>query len=174
MNKIQFSKYLAKLLRHQPQLENLNMDKHGWVEVKQLLHLISMEELEEIVKTDNKQRYSFNQDKTKIRANQGHSIDVDVELIEALPPNILYHGTASRFVESILETGLTPQSRLYVHLSKDIKTAKSVGSRHGKAVIFEINTKQMIEDNIPFYLSQNNVWLTKFVDKKYLKLINID
>jgi len=172
MNKISFSKYLAYLLRHHPEEENLNMDRHGWVEVKELMHLISFEDLKNIVETDNKQRYSFNEDMSKIRANQGHSIDVDVELEEKIPPDVLYHGSATRFLDSILEQGLISKSRLYVHLSKDIETAIKVGQRHGKVVILEINTKAMKEDNILFYLSKNNVWLTKYVDKKYLKVID--
>lgn len=171
MNKIQFSKYLSLLLRHHPEKENLHMDEHGWVNVNELMHLISFDDLVDIVKTDNKQRYSFNEDMTKIRANQGHSINVDVELKEKLPPDVLYHGSSIKYLDSILEQGLIPKSRLYVHLSKDVETATKVGQRHGKPIIFKINTKAMKEDHIPFYLSKNNVWLTKYVDKKYLEII---
>jgi len=162
-------KYIAYLLRHNP--ENLDMNKKGWVDVKDLLKKckIPMEELEEIVATDNKQRYNFNDNKTKIRANQGHSIDwVEVDMDEVEPPDILYHGTSSRFLEKIYENGLNKMSRQHVHLSDDIPTATNVGQRHGdNTVIIEIDTKSMYEDGIIFYLSANSVWLVDHVDPKY-------
>lgn len=125
--------------------------------------------MEEIVRTDNKQRYSFNEDKTLIRANQGHSVSVDVELKEKEPPEFLYHGTADRFLKSIMTEGLKPMSRLYVHLSKDIETANKVGKRHGNPAILKVNSGQMNQDGIKFYLSENGVWLTSKVDVKYLE-----
>ena len=128
----------------------------------------NMAQLEEIVSTDNKQRYSFNDDKTLIRANQGHSISVDVELKKVTPPDILWHGTAEKYVHSIEREGLIPKSRLYVHLSNDMDTAKKVGARHGKVVIFQIHSKQMHEDGYEFYKSVNGVWLTKKVPLNYL------
>ncbi len=127
-----------------------------------------MDILEEIVRTDNKQRYSFNEDKTLIRANQGHSIPVDVELEEKQPPQYLYHGTAERFLDSIMSDGLKPMSRLYVHLSQDKETAVKVGKRHGSPVVLKIKAEEMWKDGIKFYLSQNGVWLTKYVDNKYI------
>ncbi len=127
-----------------------------------------MDILEEIVRTDNKSRYSFNENKTLIRANQGHSIPVDVELREATPPDVLYHGTATKFIENIKQSGIKSKSRLYVHLSKDLDTAVDVGNRHGKCAVLIINTKKMFDDGIKFYLSQNGVWLTKYVDWKYV------
>lgn len=130
-----------------------------------------MEILEEIVRTDNKQRYSFNDDKTFIRANQGHSIPVDVEPEEKIPPETLYHGTGEKYMDSILESGLIPKSRLYVHLSSDEKTAHTVGSRHGKPVILGVKSGEMHRDGYKFYLSVNNVWLTKTVPTKYLYII---
>ena len=130
-----------------------------------------MKELEEIVETNNKKRYEFSDDKKKIRARQGHSIPVDVELKEATPPDVLYHGTAKNFVGSIWKNGIKKMSRLYVHLSGDEETARKVGKRHGYPVVIFINTKQMREDGIKFYLSNNNVWLTEFVDKKYLMFV---
>lgn len=118
-----------------------------------------MDMLEEIVRTDNKQRYSFNEYKTLIRANQGHSIPVGVELKKAVPPDILYHGTGE---------GLLPKSRLYVHLSKDEDTAVNVGKRHGKPVVYKVDARKMQEDRFEFFLSVNGVWLTNEVPVKYI------
>lgn len=175
MNLQNISKYMSLILRHKPETINITLDEHGWANVEELIHGIekdnpgfNMEALEEIVKTDNKQRYSFNNDKTLIRANQGHSVQVDVELEEKEPPNILYHGTGEKYVTSIDQDGLIPKSRLYVHLSKDIETARSVGKRHGKEIIYFVNSAQMYKDGYRFYLSKNGVWLTKKVPLKYL------
>jgi len=120
------------------------------------------------VKTNNKQRYEYNEDETLIRARQGHSINVDVNLSESTPPDILYHGTATRFLDSILEKGIVKGNRLHVHLSKDEETATTIGARHGKPYVLKIDAKKMYEDGIKFYLSNNNVWLTDFVDVKYI------
>lgn len=120
---------------------------------------------------DDKQRYSFNADRTLIRANQGHSIPMDVELKEQEPPEILYHGTADRFMDSIWKEGLKPMSRLYVHLSKDPETALKVGKRHKKAVVLKICSGDMYRDGCIFYLSENKVWLTKKVGAKYIEMI---
>ena len=128
-------------------------------------------QLEEIVRTDGKQRYSFNEDHTLIRANQGHSIPVDVELKEAVPPDTLYHGTGEKDVESIDREGLISKSRLYVHLSADIPTAEKVGQRHGKPVIYRVDCRKMAEDGYKFYRSVNLVWLTKKVPVGYIKKV---
>ena len=134
------SKYMSLILRHKPETIGITLDEHGWADVDELIEGISrtqnfnMDILEKIVRTDEKQRYSFNDDKTKIRANQGHSIEVDVELEEKEPPEILWHGTGEKFATSIDNIGLIPKSRLYVHLSKDEETATIVGRRHGKPV----------------------------------------
>ena len=128
-----------------------------------------MEMLEEIVASDEKQRYSFNEDKTLIRANQGHSISVDVELEEKEPPAILYHGTGEKYVASINVQGLIPKSRLYVHLSSDYETATKVGRRHGKPFVFQVAAEDMRKDGYKFYQSVNGVWLTKIVPVEYLK-----
>ena len=130
-----------------------------------------MEDLERIVRNDDKQRYSFNQDKTLIRANQGHSIPVDVELEKKNPPEILWHGTGKKYVESIDQEGLIPKTRLYVHLSSDYDTAIKVGKRHGEPVIYKVDTKRMTEDGYEFFLSVNGVWLTKRVPSLYLEKI---
>jgi len=168
------SKFIALILRHKPQAIGISLDEHGWASVDELIAGINktqsfdMQTLEEIVATDNKQRYSFNDDKTLIRANQGHSVPVDVELQEAAPPSVLYHGTGEKFVGSIDKQGLIPKSRLYVHLSKDVETAAAVGARHGKPVVYKIDTQAMHLDGYKFYISANSVWLTKSVPKKYL------
>ena len=128
-----------------------------------------MEILRDIVRSDSKQRYSFNADETLIRANQGHSVQVDVELKPAVPPEMLYHGTATRFVDSIMHEGLKPMSRLYVHLSALYDTAVKVGTRHGTPVVLTIDTRAMAEDGFEFFISENGVWLTKTVPVKYIK-----
>ena len=174
------SKFISLILRHKPETIGISLDEHGWADVQELIdgvdrfpgHAMDRETLEEIVRTDAKQRYSFNEDHTKIRANQGHSIQVDVELEEKTPPDILWHGTGEKFVSSIDQQGLIPKSRLYVHLSADPETAKVVGSRHGKPVIYEVDCRQMAEDGYHFYLSANKVWLTKQVPVRYLRKCN--
>ena len=169
------SRFIALILRHKPEEIGISLDEHGWADVAELIAGISerqpfsMEMLEEIVASDEKQRYSFNEDKTLIRANQGHSIPVDVELEERIPPDILYHGTGEKYVSSIDKEGLIPKSRLYVHLSKDTETAVKVGSRHGNPVIYRILAKEMSADGYRFFLSANGVWLTKEVPVRYLK-----
>lgn len=165
-------KELAFLLRHDKEgYEKGLIDSNGWRNVSELIekHGYSAELLEEIVETNNKKRYEFNEDHTKIRARQGHSINVDVGLSEAEPPAILYHGTSSDVIEAILKEGIKKGSRLYVHLSKDTETATNVGSRHGTPCLISIDTKKMYEDGVKFYLSNNGVWLTEFVDPKYIK-----
>lgn len=170
------SKFISMILRHRPEVIGITLDEHGWANVDELVEGINKNEafskatLEKIVKTDKKQRYSFSQDKTLIRANQGHSIPVDVELEKKEPPKVLYHGTGSRFVKSIQEQGLLPMERLYVHLSTDVETATNVGKRHGTPVIFKVNAEQMQKDGYDFFQSVNGVWLTKEVPTKYLEL----
>lgn len=169
------SRFISLILRHRPDIIGISLDEHGWASVDELLagisttQYIDMDMLEKIVATDNKQRYSFNEDKTLIRANQGHSIDVDVELPKKQPPVILYHGTGEKYVASIDEQGLIPKSRLYVHLSSDEATAAVVGSRHGNPVIYEVLASQMYHDGYEFFQSVNGVWLTKEVPVQYLK-----
>lgn len=171
------SRYMSLILRHKPDVIGITLDKHGWADVNELIAGISkkntfnMEILEEIVRTDSKQRYSFNGDKTKIRANQGHSISVNVELEKKEPPKFLYHGTGEKYVESIDKTGLVPKSRLYVHLSRDIDTAQNVGKRHGNPVIYKVHSKKMYDNGYDFFLSVNGVWLTKRVPVEYLEKI---
>lgn len=164
-------KQLSFLLRHDSEaFSNGLIDKHGWRKVSELVkdHKYTKDLLDDIVKTNNKQRYEYNEDETLIRARQGHSINVDVNLSESTPPDILYHGTATRFLDSILEKGIVKGNRLHVHLSKDEETATTIGARHGKPYVLKIDAKKMHEDGIKFYLSNNNVWLTDFVDVKYI------
>lgn len=171
------SVFISLILRHKPEAAGITLDSHGWADVNALIkginskdsYSINFDTLEEIVRTDNKRRYSFNDDKTKIRANQGHSVNVDVELKEAKPPETLYHGTGEKFVKSIREEGLKPKNRLYVHLSADEETAEKVGSRHGKPHIFLVCSGKMFEAGYKFYLSENGVWLTKSVPPQFLE-----
>ena len=169
---------MSLILRHKPEVIGITLDEHGWASVNDLICGIeknnpgfNMDILKQIVRTDSKQRYSFNDDKSLIRANQGHSVNVDVELKEKEPPEYLYHGTGEKYVESINQDGLISKSRLYVHLSKDIKTAENVGKRHGKEVVYRINSGQMYRDGYKFYLSENEIWLTKEVPVKYLEMM---
>ena len=173
------SKFISMILRHRPEVIGITLDEHGWANVNELIKGInetgeevefSKATLEKIVKTDKKQRYSFSQDKTLIRANQGHSIPVDVELEKKEPPKVLYHGTGVKSVKAIQEQGLLPMERLYVHLSTDVETATNVGKRHGTPVIFQVNAEQMQKDGYDFFQSVNGVWLTKEVPTKYLEL----
>ena len=173
MNKT--SKFISLILRHKPEVIGITLDEHGWADVEKLVagiqrtQAFDMEMLGEIVRTDHKQRYSFNEDKTLIRANQGHSVPVDVELSVIKPPEVLYHGTGQKYVDSIDKIGLIPKSRLYVHLSGDIDTAVKVGSRHGKPVVYRVASGRMEEDGYVFYRSVNGVWLTKEVPVSYLE-----
>ena len=171
-------KFLAYVLRHNPAAVGIELDENGWAKVDELLvgvqrsgRLIDITALEEIVATDDKHRFSFNEDKSKIRANQGHSIDIDLGLEEKTPPDILYHGTAEKYIDNIKQNGIQKRNRQYVHLSSDKQTAIKVGSRHGKPVIFKIDAKQMVMDGFKFYLSENGVWLTDYVSFKYFTKI---
>lgn len=172
---IKLSRFLSLVLRHNPGAAGIELDSHGWAEVDALIQgvrrtgrTISMHILERIVQENNKQRYSFNEGHTKIRANQGHSIDVVLELAEAEPPSTLYHGTAMRSLDSILSKGILKQQRQYVHLSSNIETAWQVGSRHGKPVVLVLDTGAMKRDGYPFWLSENKVWLCQAVPPQYI------
>ena len=163
------------VLRHKPDAVGIKLDTHGWAEVSAIVSAFSkmgtftLAMLKEIVRDDEKKRYSFNADGTKIRANQGHSVKVDVELKEAVPPEVLYHGTGRKYVESINKEGLLPRQRLYVHLSGDVETALKVGKRPGEPFIYTILAGKMVNAGYKFYLSENGVWLTKAVPVKFLR-----
>lgn len=169
------SKFLSMVLRHHPETIQLKLDNKGWADVDELIQAmrrngkrINPVILDQIVKTDQKQRYSYSPDKKKIRANQGHSIAVDVELKAAEPPEFLYHGTAQRFIDSIKRQGLKSMGRNYVHLSFDKNTAETVGRRHGNPVILTVAAGRMSRAGYVFYLSENQVWLTEHVPPEYL------
>jgi len=151
------------------------MGKNGWVDVAELIEKaqkhgkpLSPDILTTIVQQDEKQRYSFNSDLTQIRANQGHSVPIDLGLHPIKPPQFLYHGTAVHHLESISRQGLQKQKRHHVHLSEDRKTAKSVGSRYGKPVILTISAGEMFKQGCLFYMSENRVWLTDQVLPHYI------
>lgn len=177
MNNIEISKYLSYILRHKPEIIKLKLDKEGWGDIQYIIDnsemKLSYDIIKEIVDTNDKQRFSISEDGTKIRANQGHTIkNVNIHFKKSIPPTILYHGTKEEFLSSILKKGLLPMERQYVHLSSDIETAKKVGDRRkGKTIILSIDAKQMLADGIEFYLSENNVWLVKEVNKKYIDII---
>jgi putative RNA 2'-phosphotransferase len=171
------SKLMSLVLRHQPEAIGLQLDENGWANVEELIQKINangtrvdIATILIVVETNDKKRFGFNEDKTMIRANQGHSIEVDLNLKPSIPPDILYHGTADRFVDSILKEGLTKQQRQHVHLSRQIETARAVGTRHGKPVILHINAKAMQDDGYLFYESENNVWLVDTVPTKYITI----
>jgi len=167
------SKFISLILRHKPEVIGISLDDHGWANVDELLagirrtRPIDTEMLEEIVRTDEKQRYTFNEDHARIRANQGHSIQVELE--EKEPPEYLFHGTGRKYVESIDQTGLIPKSRLYVHLSGDQETAIKVGKRHGEPIVYQVAAGAMARDGHKFWRSANDVWLTKRVPPEYLE-----
>ena len=174
--KTSISKYMSLILRHEPGRIGLTLDMNGWANTDELIEgmnrdgcCVTMEKLKEVVETNDKQRFKFNDGYDKIRANQGHSVFVDLELAETSPPAVLYHGTASRFVQSIQKEGLTAKSRMYVHLSGDPETAAKVGKRHGEPVVLKVGSGRMHADGHKFYLSENNVWLTASVPVEYIE-----
>ncbi len=169
------SKYVAKYLRHAPHELGLTLQPGGWVPVDDLLDTaekhgfpISYDELIECVETNDKRRYSFDGTGEMIRANQGHSVEVDLQLEEREPAEVLYHGTVERFLPSILSEGLNKGRRHHVHLSKDVETARKVGARRGKPVILTVDAGKMHRDGHKFLLSANGVWLTDAVPPGYL------
>jgi putative RNA 2'-phosphotransferase len=175
---VKISKFLSYVLRHKPDAIGLTLEDGGWVAVDSLLQAldaagkpVTRELLEDVVRTNDKQRFAFSADGTKIRASQGHSIAVDLGLKAVTPPDTLYHGTARRFVDSIMSTGLQPQQRHHVHLSPDEQTALRVGQRHGKPIIFRVDSGTMHADGHTFFLSANGVWLTAHVPPSYLHLL---
>ncbi|MBK1828190.1 RNA 2'-phosphotransferase [Haloferula rosea] len=177
MNNLRLSKLLSLVLRHDPEHLGLQLDSGGWVDVDELLARLSTgsgevtrEHLEMVVSENNKQRFAFSGDGQRIRANQGHSIRVDLGLTPQEPPEILYHGTATRFLDSIREKGVIPGSRQHVHLSQDEPTAVAVGRRHGKPVVLVVRSGEMHREGLSFFLSKNGVWLTDRVARRYLAL----
>lgn len=172
---IKLSKFLCVVLRHDPSAAGISLNEHGWANVDELIagvskkRAIDREKLEEIVRTDDKGRYSFSPDGTMIRANHGHTVTVDLELAAEQPPEYLLHGTGDRFVESIDQKGLLHQNRMYVHLTENRDVALSVGARHGKPVLYRVMSGAMARDGYVFYHSASNVWLCDHVPIGYLE-----
>lgn len=170
------SRILSRSLRHDPSYLGIVLDSNGWTEIKTLLECLASRklpttrtELEELVETNNKKRFRISDDGLRIRANQGHSISIDLQLEPRTPPPQLFHGTAHSSIKSILRDGIQRRSRQHVHLSSDIETALAVGSRHGKPILLQVLSGKMKKDGYSFFLSENGVWLTDEVPAKYLE-----
>ena len=173
---VRTSKYLSLHLRHRPERLGLSLAPGGWVEVDALLaaaardgHPISRAELDQVVAGSDKQRFGFDPSGTRIRANQGHSVAVDLQLEPAEPPGVLYHGTGARTVRTIACDGLRKMRRHHVHLSSDVETARRVGARHGEPVVFAVDAAAMRGAGHVFYRSANGVWLTERVPPEFLR-----
>ncbi|WP_411877509.1 RNA 2'-phosphotransferase [Polaromonas sp. YR568] len=171
------SKFLSLVLRHKPSTIGLVLDAAGWAEVDELLakaasadHTLSRALLEEVVETSDKKRFAFSEDGLRIRANQGHSVEIELGLPPLAPPAMLYHGTASRFLDSILAQGLTKRQRHHVHLSESRETAVEVGQRYGPPVLLAVDAHGMSAEGFLFFRSENNVWLTDHVPPGYLSV----
>lgn len=171
------SKFLSYVLRHEPHAIGIQLDENGWTDVHVLIEKasesgirIDLEILKHIVATNNKKRFVLNDTFTLIRAHQGHSVEVELGYPAQKPPEILYHGTGDKYVESILETGIEKRDRHHVHMTADLQTAINVGQRHGKPVVLEVLAGQMHSDQLEFYLSENGVWLTAHVPVMYLRI----
>ncbi len=176
MEIVRTSKFLSYVLRHKPESIGITLSSQGWVKICELLKAakqegknISRTLLDEVVFTNDKQRFAYSPDGLSIRANQGHSIAVDLELKALTPPEILYHGTADKYIAAIRDNGLLKKSRHHVHLSASKETAVRVGGRHGKPLVLLIKTTPMSADGYKFYLSANGVWLVDHVPTQYLE-----
>lgn len=173
---IHISKFLSLVLRHQPETIAIRLDQNAWTDVKDLIEkannygiIFDRETLNHIVATNPKKRFTFNATLDKIRASQGHSVEIELGYTNQKPPEILFHGTAEKFVQLILDTGLEKGNRQQVHLSADFETAIKVGQRHGEPFVFKVLAEKMHNDNFEFFISDNGVWLTDNVPTKYLK-----
>lgn len=171
------SRLLSLVLRHRPDHIDISLDAQGWTDVDTLLKriaefrriVLTRADLDEVVETNDKQRFAYSEDRKKIRASQGHSVDVDLGLVGRAPPDTLYHGTASRFMKLIYESGgLEPRGRRHVHLSAESETARKVGARHGSPVVLNIDAARMFADGFEFYVSDNGVWLVGRVPVEYV------
>ena len=176
---VQLSKYLSLVLRHKPDAIGITLDEAGWVPVSELLDALhragrgmSREKLEQIVRGSDKQRFALSDDGSRIRANQGHSVQVELGHEPAEPPEVLFHGTAEKSIASIRREGLQKRSRHHVHLSLTRQTAAAVGSRHGKLVLLEVRAGAMCRDGFAFYRTPNNVWLTDEVPVEYVVFLD--
>lgn len=169
------SKFMSLILRHDPGRVGIQLDSEGWVDVDILIKAmnnagksVDRKLIEEVVDTNDKKRFTFSEDTSMIRANQGHSVDVDLKLEAQTPPEILYHGTATKNLDSIQASGLDKRNRQHVHLSSDKVTATKVGQRHGKVVILNVRSGDMHRAGHEFYLSKNGVWLTDKVPVEFI------
>ena len=173
---VRISKFLSLVLRHEPERVGLNLDDAGWVAVDALLEAVnrngvklSLDQLQHVVSTSEKKRFAFSEDGQRIRANQGHSIEVDLQYPPQPPPELLYHGTARRFLQSIRQKGLQKMERHDVHLSAETKLTMKVGSRHGKPVLLVIRAGDMHRAGHVFRCSANGVWLVDHVPPNYIE-----
>ncbi len=176
--RVKLSKFLSYILRHNPRSINLTLDAGGWCSIKSIIRAaqsksrcFTAEDIFEVVTTNDKQRFALNADKTKIRANQGHSLPVDLGLTSQKPPDFLFHGTAEKYLDSIRERGLITKKRRFVHLSTDYETAVKVGRRHGKPIVLRIDAGKMHRDDFRFYLSENGIWLVSAVPETYFEIL---
>ncbi len=174
---VKVSKYLSKHLRHEPERLGLTLQPGGWIEVEKLLTAcagnrfpVSRAELEEVVDRSDKKRFAFDETGARIRASQGHSVEVDLQLEPVEPPEVLYHGTGHGSAATVRSTGLSKMARHHVHLSADVETATKVGARHGRPVVFAVDAAAMRKDGHTFYRSANGVWLVDNVPPQYLHL----
>ncbi|BAM87195.1 hypothetical protein S58_11850 [Bradyrhizobium oligotrophicum S58] len=177
LDPVRLSKFLSLVLRHQPETIGLVLDAQGWVAIDDLIAraaaagtALSRADLEQVVATSDKKRFTISEDGQRIRAAQGHSVNVELGLTPREPPAVLYHGTATRFVEPIMAQGLKPQSRQQVHLSLDEATAVNVGRRHGKPVVVQVDAAAMHRAGLKFYVADNGVWLTDHVPPEFLSV----
>ncbi|MGP6089998.1 RNA 2'-phosphotransferase [Antarctobacter jejuensis] len=169
------SRFLSLILRHKPEQIGLTLDRAGWVDIDKLLRALkrsgrrlSREDLEMVVAENDKRRFTISEDGCRIRAAQGHSVEVDLGIPASPPPDILYHGTARNNLDEIYRTGILPRRRRQVHLSPDVETALAVGQRHGKPVVLQVAAALMASEGHNFYLADNGVWLTDRVPPKFL------
>ena len=174
-NDTKLSKFISLVLRHKPEEIGLTLDSNGWARVDELIKkannhkfTFTLEDLQRVVAENDKKRFSFSEDGKMIRANQGHSIEVDLKLEVTSPPDVLYHGTATRFLGLIMAQGLKPMQRHDVHMTENVDTAVATGKRHGSPIVLQINAAQMDIDGIEFRRSENGVWLTPHVDPMYI------
>lgn len=169
------SRLLSYVLRHRPDKFGLELAKGGWISVDSVInalrnagHSVSREDIAQVVETNDKKRFALSEDGTRVRANQGHSLDVELGLQPVSPPERLFHGTIAKALSGIRESGLVPRSRHHVHLSPDVSTATAVGARRGRPIILEVASGAMSEAGLVFYLSENGVWLTDHVPVRYI------
>jgi putative RNA 2'-phosphotransferase len=165
------SRHLSKVLRHDPASVGITLTEAGWASVTAILQALGLkkEELDQVVAENNKNRFEFSDDGYFIRARQGHSVDIDLGYPESMPPDVLYHGTSSQNLPDIKVQGIKKMLRHHVHMSPDVATAEMVAKRRPGPRVLVIGSKAMVSDGIKFYLTGNGVWLTDYVDPKYIK-----